>query len=109
MALINCPECGKEVSDMATACPNCGMPINKNNASNEVQKVEVTNQDYSSGKKTGLIIVVIGVILLIAWVVRGAVTPGFSDGMDKLLQYGGFITVAIGVLIMIVYKINRKG
>lgn len=28
MALINCPECGKEVSDKASSCPNCGYPIN---------------------------------------------------------------------------------
>ena len=27
MALIKCPECGKEVSDKAKACPNCGYPI----------------------------------------------------------------------------------
>jgi len=27
MALIKCPECGKEVSDTAKACPNCGAPI----------------------------------------------------------------------------------
>lgn len=27
MALIKCPECGKEVSDKATACPNCGVEI----------------------------------------------------------------------------------
>ncbi len=26
MALIKCSECGKEVSDKATACPNCGAP-----------------------------------------------------------------------------------
>lgn len=24
MALINCPECGKEVSDIARTCPHCG-------------------------------------------------------------------------------------
>lgn len=29
MALINCPECGKEVSDKAASCPNCGCPIEK--------------------------------------------------------------------------------
>ena len=29
MALINCPECGKEISDQAVSCPNCGTPINK--------------------------------------------------------------------------------
>lgn len=27
MALIKCPECGKEISDKATACPNCGSPV----------------------------------------------------------------------------------
>lgn len=27
MALITCTECGKEISDKASACPNCGCPI----------------------------------------------------------------------------------
>lgn len=27
MALINCPECGKEVSDKARNCPSCGYPL----------------------------------------------------------------------------------
>jgi hypothetical protein len=27
MALINCPDCHKSVSDQAHACPNCGLPV----------------------------------------------------------------------------------
>jgi hypothetical protein len=27
MSLINCPECGSEVSNEAVACPNCGRPL----------------------------------------------------------------------------------
>lgn len=27
MALINCPECNKQISDKAVACPNCGYPL----------------------------------------------------------------------------------
>lgn len=27
MALINCPECGKQISDRAPVCPQCGCPI----------------------------------------------------------------------------------
>lgn len=27
MALIKCPECGKEISSFAKACPNCGFPV----------------------------------------------------------------------------------
>lgn len=34
MAMINCPECGKEISDKAAACPNCGCPINGSAATN---------------------------------------------------------------------------
>lgn len=29
MALIHCPECGKEISDTAKICPNCGVKIKK--------------------------------------------------------------------------------
>ena len=29
MALIKCPECGKEVSDRAPACINCGFPLSE--------------------------------------------------------------------------------
>lgn len=29
MALINCPECGKEISDKASHCIHCGCPINQ--------------------------------------------------------------------------------
>ena len=29
MAMINCPECGKQVSDKAASCPNCGNPLHK--------------------------------------------------------------------------------
>ena len=29
MALIKCEECGKEISDKAKTCPNCGFPLNE--------------------------------------------------------------------------------
>lgn len=29
MGLINCPECGKKISDQAPTCPGCGMKIKK--------------------------------------------------------------------------------
>lgn len=29
MALINCDECGKEISEKATTCPNCGNTLKK--------------------------------------------------------------------------------
>ena len=35
MALIKCPECGKEISDKAASCPNCGFPITQGNVTQE--------------------------------------------------------------------------
>lgn len=42
MALIKCPECGKEISDKAPACIHCGFPLSLLNVSSEIkEEVEV--------------------------------------------------------------------
>ncbi|MBR1707474.1 MAG: zinc ribbon domain-containing protein [Clostridia bacterium] len=46
MALIHCPECGREISDKATICPHCGNPMSSNMAfpkAEEKAAVEVNN------------------------------------------------------------------
>ncbi len=45
MALIKCPECGKDISDKAEACPNCAYPIAKLNKNNTVAQKESPNTD----------------------------------------------------------------
>ena len=40
MALIKCPECGREISDKAASCVGCGCPINHGDASRERDKPE---------------------------------------------------------------------
>nr|DAP78965.1 MAG TPA: hydrogenase/urease nickel incorporation protein [Bacteriophage sp.] len=37
MALINCPECGREISDKALSCPGCGCPASEFKAADEPQ------------------------------------------------------------------------
>lgn len=37
MAMIKCPECGKDVSDKAKNCPNCGCPIASSVPNNTVK------------------------------------------------------------------------
>ena len=51
LAFISCPECGKEVSDQAAACPNCGVSINKSPIS------------YSSHRKS-LAPIIIAIVIL---------------------------------------------
>ena len=60
MALISCSECGKEVSDKAAACPNCGAPIDVSIARSQpalgpaTVKVQSGNSDGArvGGEKT---------------------------------------------------------
>ena len=41
MAIIQCPECGKEVSNMAKNCPNCGCPI-KTEPTNNIVRIRMS-------------------------------------------------------------------
>ena len=58
MALINCPECRKEISDQSSNCPNCGIPIAPHNREDIVllcpkcysQQLEMITQSDGIGK-----------------------------------------------------------
>nr|QGT50978.1 hypothetical protein Firmicute1046_0540 [uncultured Firmicutes bacterium] len=55
MALIKCPECGKEVSDSAKVCLNCGYPIAETYGKGEVKinikfKVDMSRMVNMIGK-----------------------------------------------------------
>ncbi len=41
MAMIKCPECGRDVSDKAPSCPNCGCPINSNAAAKTDRSADI--------------------------------------------------------------------
>lgn len=61
MALIKCEDCGKEFSDKASACPNCGCP-NK--------KIKVKTKQSKTINKTALksknaIIIIVSVIVFV--------------------------------------------
>ncbi|MDA3779012.1 MAG: zinc ribbon domain-containing protein [Bacteroidales bacterium] len=40
MALINCPECKKEVSDSALSCPHCGFELSNKKEKTEINQVK---------------------------------------------------------------------
>lgn len=48
MAMIKCPECGKDVSDKAKCCPNCGCPI-EFLIPNGIVKIKVSALNAASG------------------------------------------------------------
>lgn len=53
MALINCPECNKEISDKASFCPHCGYPLNNKDdiaLTNNNCTYNVILQNYNGNK-----------------------------------------------------------
>jgi len=50
MALIKCPECGKEISSFAEMCPNCGCPKNRIEML-RTQSSNTPEEDYEEGRK----------------------------------------------------------
>lgn len=50
MSLINCPECGREISDKAISCPGCGFPISDFRLQ-ETEENEVIVANFRSGYK----------------------------------------------------------
>ena len=49
MALIDCAECGNQVSELAAACPKCGAPVSAQSVTRPVAAAEktVTTQQTS--------------------------------------------------------------
>jgi len=47
MALIKCYECGKEISDKATACPGCGCPVKQPADYSRYSKEELWQKAYN--------------------------------------------------------------
>lgn len=45
MALIKCEDCGKEFSDKANACPNCGCPYEKEIKKSKMKKYDDLTQE----------------------------------------------------------------
>ncbi len=94
MALINCPECGKEISSNAKSCPHCGCEITicpdcnsvftnrpgscpncghvfNYSTNNENQSIQNDFRDYIKSKS---------LILKIAWIIGGSCLPILATG-----------------------------
>lgn len=68
MALIKCPECGKEVSDTAKACPNCGYDIQEYLRKENIHKIDNQPMDKSVIIKiVAIMAIFIGILVFYAF------------------------------------------
>jgi uncharacterized membrane protein YvbJ len=87
MSLISCSECGKEVSDKAAACPNCGAPIKQ--APNPAESSKAPTQVKREGAKwegMGTVLIILGIIV--------ALFGNFQPG--GILFALGFVVFIVG-------------
>ena len=49
MAMIECPECGRMVSDQATTCPKCGYPVGGRSSTQFETQAPATSSDTPRG------------------------------------------------------------
>lgn len=68
MALIHCPECGREVSDRASSCPGCGFPLTPADTISDTQArlEEAQKRDKKAAAKIGLLLLA-GIAAILAF------------------------------------------
>lgn len=114
MALIKCPECGKEISDTAKNCINCGYVLKEENNTAQPQTVIVAPEKGKSAKnslnKGVTIILVIMSISLIVYILINI----FTVVKNELYSYlgpslcAGIVSIVMSILIFAVPKLRKK-
>ncbi len=101
MALINCPECGRQISNQAEKCPGCGFPIK--NYLKDFQK----QQDESKEKHTDPIAGFIFSLIALFWVGSGSILVvipiviAFIIGVIGLTERGADGFAITGIVISV--------
>ena len=71
MGLVNCPDCGRAVSDLAPACPGCARPMK----ATETQPVTIqqTSKPYKGAEAVGVALLILGLVSTAWHLAMGAV------------------------------------
>lgn len=125
MALIKCPECGKDISEKAFKCLYCGAEIESKVEEDECQLASISKnentQKSNNGKmdykQLGIVSIVLGGLAWIVGIIKifRETYIYFCDSINViyfsslLVIIGGFLIVS-GILLMIyeVIQDNRK-
>lgn len=111
MAMITCKECGKEFSDRADKCPNCGAPIAY---SREVGKTyELNEVPVKKGRfETWKLVSGILSIILFVLVSMQSCAVGMGNALFDSGEISGTAGIIVSIMLLcggIVSVVTRKG
>jgi hypothetical protein len=95
MAIVKCPDCEKEFSDFAKACPNCARP-------NTAQVALAKKKNYGVGFAAYSISLAVGYIL---WQVSESATLG--KGIGATLGFAGLVGL-FSILFRVIYHLLQR-
>jgi TonB family protein len=85
MALIDCPECGAQVSEFAAKCNKCSFTLAKGNEIPKRNNVSVNSTSIKVNRKT-ILIIVIGFILAIGIYLTACYFIRYSKQKERIQQ-----------------------
>ena len=99
MALIKCPTCGKEFSDRAQKCPQCGTSMEEvqrlikeqeereaaEREAKEAEEARIRAEKRAANKKRALIIIVLFMVILGGYVMYINIAPITAANVQELL------------------------
>ncbi|MHC1701474.1 MAG: zinc-ribbon domain-containing protein [Humidesulfovibrio sp.] len=108
MALINCQECGKEISDQAVSCPNCGHPQRAAEPAPITTHEKKTNTGCAIASAVGVCLILVVLLALCGksgpeTVDKGnkqgnlakMVNPQTNEGMATLINLNGCLCAKV--------------
>ncbi len=111
MALIQCPECGNQISDRATSCPKCGHPVSEvRSPAQETVKTPKVNEATKGTKDAEMSFYsdAHGVRITNTRAIFGSTTYAMNNiasvsmGFKPANRKHGFVTLLLGLLILLI-------
>lgn len=98
MSLIYCRECGKEFSDMANACPNCGYP---NSSEVPVLQIRPENPKYKGYWSVGRMVIGIISLVFFLFISFQSCVAGILNTMESNGSHSGSMGFLLSIFMMI--------
>ena len=112
MALIKCPECGKEISDKTESCIYCGYPLKEKKTAQSVHETKKPLESHvvayrcSPGSTVSIFVIglILGLVIMIAYLALG-----ISFGDVLWLSMGLIAILAVFLIIVSSYGLIKVG